>query len=112
MLIEKNVDVNLSNSKGVTPLFMASQSCHTEIVRQLIRAKADVNVTTKNGATPLIVASQQEACYEIVELLLKAGADVNTSMMWKGNSYTPLKLAEAGNNTIIVNLLNQYGAKQ
>ena len=58
-LINSGADLNVRNKYGVTPLRMASQNGHTEVVTLLLVANADVSAAnTKDGATPLILASQ------------------------------------------------------
>lgn len=43
---------------GVTPLYIASQDGHSDIVKQLLAANAD-NAANKNGVTPLQIASRK-----------------------------------------------------
>jgi len=43
--------------------------------------------------------------YEIAELLLKAGADINAKDKWGKNAY---QLAESLNNSKMLKLLDQY----
>ncbi len=88
-LIDAGADVNVRNKYGATPLQMASQNGHTEIVKLLLAAKADVNAAHTNGLTPLWMASQNGHT-EIVKLLLAAQADANAA---KTNGETPLWMA-------------------
>ena len=74
--IQSGADVNVRNKYGVTPLLMASQNGHAEVVKLLLAAKADVNAAMTNGVTPLFIASEKGHT-EIVKLLLAARADVN-----------------------------------
>jgi ankyrin repeat protein len=43
---------------GATPLYIASQNGHSDIVNILIRNGADINLARNTGATPLYIASQ------------------------------------------------------
>ncbi|XP_076081216.1 uncharacterized protein LOC143052139 [Mytilus galloprovincialis] len=72
----KEFRINSVNKQYVTPLFIASQRGHVEIVKLLLQNGADVNKCKKNGASPLFVACH-EGHLEIVKLLHKSKADVN-----------------------------------
>ncbi len=55
-------------------------------IKNLLEKDADVNYTNYKGETPLILACQNNVSIKIIQLLLKAGATVNT---WGANGYTP-----------------------
>ena len=59
-----------------TPLIEAAEDGRTEIVRYLISKGADVNGKGIGGKTPLVAALTYD---DVVELLLKAGADVKAT---------------------------------
>ena len=76
---------------GATPLFIASQKGHSDIVNTLITSGADINrprnvgrvvhcsslfPLTQDGATPLYIASQKGHS-DIVNTLIRNGADIN-----------------------------------
>ena len=72
-LIKMGADINQSGKQhGGTPLWIASEKGHLEIVRLLIESGGSVNQPHKTGATPLHVASQ-EGHLEIVKLLIESG---------------------------------------
>ncbi len=78
-LIEAGADVNLRNCSGVTPLMMASQNGHTEVVNLLLANNADVNAADKtNGVTALWMASHNGHT-KVVKLLLANKAEVNAA---------------------------------
>ena len=77
LLLKSNANPN-PLVDGITPLFIASQEGHHDIVRLLLNANANPNVYTDDGITPLMIASFN--CHPcIVQLLLKSGADPNIS---------------------------------
>jgi ankyrin repeat protein len=107
-LIKAGADVNVINKYGVTPLFMAAQNGHLEIVILLLKAGADVNIANKeSGISPLWIASQQGHS-EIIRMLLKAGADVNVTQ--KASGITPLWMAAQNGHSRIVWLMLEAGA--
>ena len=59
LLAEDGVDVNQADKNGWTPLYVASEKGHTEVIKVLLHAGADVNQARKDGVTPLNVASQR-----------------------------------------------------
>ena len=73
-MVRLGVDVNkaIDNEDGATPLCIASQNGHLEIVKVLIAAGADVNQATKNGCTPLYVASLY-GHLEVIKVLIASG---------------------------------------
>jgi cytohesin len=86
-LLNGNVDVNLADEGGNTPLHDAAwgnwrNANMIEIVSLLLDAGAQVNVAErKSGNTPLYAAVFRDKL-NIVEALLKAGADVNAENQW------------------------------
>lgn len=55
---------------------------HLEVVIKLLDFKFDVNIQDGTGMTPLILAAK-EGNFEIVELLLKKGSDVNHKSIYE-----------------------------
>ena len=45
---------------GFTPLHLASQEGHTDMVSLLLEKDADVNCRAKNGLTPMHLAAQED----------------------------------------------------
>ena len=60
----------------MTPLFVASQKGHCDVVDALVRGGADVNKAGNDVMPPLFVASQFGHC-AVVDALVRGGADVN-----------------------------------
>ena len=61
---------------GSTPLFIACQEGHTEIVAKLLASNANVNQTRDDGVTALIIACHKGHT-EVVTTLLAANATVD-----------------------------------
>ncbi len=67
---------------GITPLHLACQKGHFEVVEALTAAGAKVNVKNAQGLTPLVAVvwdrrMPQETKLKIVEVLLENGAETN-----------------------------------
>ncbi len=78
LLIKHNVNPNLGPGSHTCPLIAATEGGEDKIVEVLIEAHANVNVFGGyDGSTPLIKAALFLP-KESVELILKAGADINT----------------------------------
>ena len=76
-LLFQDFDVNAKNAKGMTPLMVAAEKGHVELIEELIQAGAKVNCfNLLTGDTSLIYASEasQTAC---VSKLLEFRANIN-----------------------------------
>jgi len=83
-------NVNAKSRNGETPLLLAANRDHKEIVELLIAKGADVNVKDKVGWTPLHSAVGQ-GHKEIAELLIAKGADMEAKDV---GGLTPLHFSE------------------
>ncbi|XP_067874576.1 uncharacterized protein bcl3 [Heterodontus francisci] len=81
----ENVDLEIRNYDGYTPLHVAVNSRHKELVALLLDQGADVDaVDIKSGRTPL-VHSVENNYMDMVNLLLQHGANVNLQT-YSGNT--------------------------
>jgi ankyrin repeat protein/beta-lactamase regulating signal transducer with metallopeptidase domain len=108
LLISQGADINVKNSNGLTPLYLASQEGRKDVVELLIDNGADINAKNNNGITPLHRAAR-EGHKDVVELLISRGADINVK---NTRGQTPLDLAQQRGHTEIVELLKNHGAKE
>ncbi|KAI0188926.1 ankyrin repeat-containing domain protein [Xylaria flabelliformis] len=81
----------------------------SSLIEKLLAAGSDVNAVSANNKTVFLLAIQTERA-EIIELLIKRGAEVNKQARF-GIMHTPLQKAAELNNMKIVGLLLKYGAE-
>ena len=112
LLAKQGVDVNQAMNDGATPLFIASQEGHSDVVSMLLAKQGvDVNQARDNGCTPLYIASQNGHSEVVSMLLAKQGIDMNKA--WKRNEreqVTPLRAAIDKSRTEISKLLVMRGS--
>ena len=60
---------------GTTVLIAACQENHTDVVRVLLRHGARVNIANKFSRYTPLMAAARHANFEVVKMLLKAGAN-------------------------------------
>jgi len=101
--------INSFSPDGFTALGLASFFGNADIVTFLLENNADPNIASTNS---FHVAPIHSACaisnFEIVEILIKNGADINAQQM---SGVTPLHSAAHNGQTKIVKLLIENGAR-
>ncbi|EXM07412.1 hypothetical protein FOIG_02423 [Fusarium odoratissimum NRRL 54006] len=101
LLLQSGADVNTSDVRGYTPLYMASLGGFIDIVEILTQKGAGLNVKTVAGETPLH-ASSAMGHLRVTQLLIQHGADVAS----KDNSgRNPLHYACRSGDLEVVNLI-------
>lgn len=73
----KELDINATNNKGETPLFLATLNDASAIVDVLLKSSADPNIPNKDNITPILRSVLNKKGYECFELLINSNADVN-----------------------------------
>ncbi|AVL95171.1 ankyrin repeat protein [Moumouvirus australiensis] len=113
--IKINIDmIGINNRVGKeTPLTLATWWNNLKLIKLLIKFGADINIPeNENGWSPLIIACIRHTVnsYEIIEYLLKNGADINHQDI-KGRTAL-FKTCELylGSRTHIVELLLRHNA--
>ena len=126
LLLKKGADVNKADNKGRTPLWFAlggwgraqnysKLQGYKETINLLLNHGADVKKEdVDSGITPLFIVirdqqRKQELKMNMVELLLKKGADVNKAI--KNYRRTGLIVASERGNIEMVNFLLKKGAE-
>ena len=105
-LVHSGANVNHRAPGGSTPLYVATDRGHTDVVRTLVGLGADVNLRTDEQDSPLHAAAKYGYIDICKELLLR-GALVT----WpRRDSHTPLSLAAFNNNIRVATLLLLAGA--
>lgn len=103
-LVKTGIDPGLRTADGRTGLHRAAYGAHVEVIKLLLAHRAQVDVKDDAfDATPLDVAlwvwdrSQgkpvREPCYEVVTLLVSAGAKLNPRYLEKVNSDPRMRAA-------------------
>ena len=95
-------------------LYFAAQSCEVEVVDEFLKRGANPNIETVSEATPLesaVAAAQQysvERAYQIVVLLLAAGADPDHKNDNGISIRRMSKLLAQGNNLNFFKIIRYY----
>ena len=88
---EIEADVNIPGNEGTTPLFVAAQENHLDVVRCLgTELEADVNKRDNEGTTPFFVAAQENHLGVVRCLGTELGTNVNKA---RDDCFTPLIIA-------------------
>lgn len=100
--------VNLPEDYGQTPLHLAAQNCHSNVVAFLLSHNATVDARGSDNETPLHLAAQ-EGCIDVVTLLLNGHAAINAK---DKEGRTPLKRAEDWERPAVADMLKERGGTE
>jgi hypothetical protein len=104
-LVADGIPPDKRNIRGVTPLWMASTSGHTEVVEVLLATKAvNVNVKSISGRTPLFWAAAF-GFSKVVQLLLDYGAEQNYT---DKDGKSPLSIAQSYHRATVIAMLTRH----
>ena len=59
MLLAAAADKNATDNDGVTPILIATEKDHHNVVEILLAANAEKNIATMDGLTPIMAADLQ-----------------------------------------------------
>lgn len=103
ILLESNIDLNMTFNSGLSPLRMAIEQQADGIALLLIKNKANLNELDSSGNTLLHTACKQGAI-SVVNALLEEQADPNIA---NSHGMKPIHLAaKIGNISIVQSLIN------
>ena len=106
VMLSSGIDVNITNSDGMSALHLAAARGKKDGVATLIRTGVDVNAANKGGWTALHVAVSWGRT-EVAELLIRAGADIEAL---SNERWTPLHAATWNCHSKSVGVLVVAGA--
>ena len=109
-LLDSGADANATNRPGWTALVYSAARGNSEAVHALLLAGADVDRSNREadkGLTPLIYAARGGHLVT-ARILLEAGADASADR----GGMTPLKMATSRDQTSMVHLLQEAGARE
>lgn len=109
ILLDRKADANARNHRGQTALHLAARSQAFDCVEMLLRkGNADPNLGDLDQRTALHAAVGKAArSYDIIEILVTWGADVNAKDQY---GYTPLHMAALNELSQCVEILIFHGA--
>jgi ankyrin repeat protein len=103
--------LNSTDSKGFTPLLLASHKGSAEVVQQLLAAGADPGVVTLSGATALHLAAtfgHHLIMQQLLAALAAGQGSISVDAEWRG--MTPLHCAVESRHSTCVKVLLGAGA--
>ncbi|VDH98877.1 Hypothetical predicted protein [Mytilus galloprovincialis] len=103
---QHEADCNVYRNDKTTPMEIAVQQGHTEVVKMLLDRGVDYNKCTSDGFSPLVTACSNGNA-DIVNVLLEKGADFNKC---HNTGWSPLMMACVYGHTEIVRMLLDKGA--
>ena len=111
-LIKAGADVNLVK-KNSTALQLAARCGHYKCVESLIEAGANVNIPDTSVTSPLMCALRTrdtENSRKVIQMLINAGADVNSGSSDLAGTTTPLAEVVKHGTSPILSMLIEAGA--
>ncbi len=109
LLLNRNANINLMSHEGITPFRIACIRNHLKLSEFLLKTNyADIDSADQDGRTTLEYLIIENKNIEIIELLLKYGANLNLITHDNLNQETLLHVATRHGNEKCVELLLKY----
>ena len=116
LLAFPDINANLKDSNGQTPLSFACESGQVSVVQLLLKDyRVDVTLADNDGRTPLWWASRY-GHHEVIEWLIASGRDLGDiankkgKYGWDGKDQTALEIARKKGKTEVVSVLKIFMA--
>lgn len=81
-ILKRGQDPNMRDAFGYTPLTVAALEKRPACIAALLERGADVNLSSAGGWTPLIGGAMAGAGIDVLEPLLKKGAEIDARNQW------------------------------
>ena len=101
-----DLNLNVSDQFGRTPLYLAAMNNHADVCRYLILRGADLSIRDVNWWTPLHIAVMK-GNFAVAGLLLRRGADPDLQVR---EGWTPLHISVFNGHLRLSCLLLKHGA--
>ncbi|XP_042907067.2 uncharacterized protein [Parasteatoda tepidariorum] len=109
MLIDMKADTNATDNRGQTPLLLAAENDHSEVVKLFLQIRPDlVTMASSSGITCGHIAAAKGSV-AVIKGLMKFDPKLVTTARSKNNS-TALHQAAQGGNAEVVQVLLEAGA--
>lgn len=108
LLSRESIDLDTGDPEGFTPLMLATDKGHAQIVRILLNRGAGLAAVNDNGAAALHIASQN-GHPAVAKMLVEGGADVEAVMSTALGS-RPLHLTADEGHSEVMRVLIEAGA--
>lgn len=103
VVLDQETQISIGNTRGLTPLHVASFNGHVDVVQELLSGGAKNDIADGKGMTALHLAAHS-GHLNTVDLLVARGANVNAS---SSRGVTPLHVASRMGHLALVTLLLQ-----
>ncbi len=110
LLLNRSANINLMSHEGITPFRVSCLHNHLKLCEFLLKTNyADIDSTDQDGKTTLEYLIIENKNIEIIELLLKYGANLNNMVTFENsNQETLLHIATRNGNEKCAELLLKY----